>query len=123
MSDAIASASGRSTVLGISSSGYQFDWVRLSFPAASGYQFSWTQITYPNEAGYLVGWVHISYPHEAGYQVAWAQIQLPYIITSITLVGGHGVSRGALAKHPIVDDRNDLQDLCEIWELMNRKAA
>lgn len=73
--------------------------------------------------GYLVEWVHISYPHETGYQVDWIQIRMPYNITSITLTGGHGVSRGARSKRPIVDDRNDLQDLCEIWELMMRKAA
>ena len=74
--------------------------------------------------GYIVDWIQIRYPHEAGYQVCWIGITLPYIVTSITLIQGGGEGgRGARSKRPIVDDRNDLQDLCEIWELIMRKAA
>lgn len=76
-------------------------------------------------SGYLVNWVQIRYPHETGYQVNWAQIRLPYIIASVSVIplpGGDGSAK-ARSKRPIVDDRNDLQDLCEIWELTMRKAA
>ncbi len=75
--------------------------------------------------GYQVGWVRLAHP-AIGYEVAWVRLCVPYAVTQIVvqplvLVSGSG--DGARAKRPIVDDRNDLQDLCDIWELMMRKAA
>jgi len=111
MTTAVASSSGTSEVQGISLAGYGVGWFQVRLP-------------YAQEHGYEVCWVQARYPHETGYQVAWIGIRLPYVVASIVfLPGGHGVSRGARSKRPIVDDRNDLQDLCEIWELMMRKAA
>jgi hypothetical protein len=106
MTTAVGSAAGSSVVVGI---GY------------TGYQIGWTQLRIPISVGYQVGWVHITYA-STGYQVAWARLQVPYVVTLVVSGGGEG-GKAARAKRPIVDDRNDLQDLCEIWELMMRKAA
>lgn len=107
MSDAVGFAAGSSSASAISSSGYWVSWSQLRLPIAVGYQLGWCRITFP----------------ATGYQVAWASLRVPYVVTLTLIPGGYGSQRAARSKRPLVDDRNDLQDLCEIWELMNRKAA